>query len=84
MPYWQQDLQCADCIFCRGLRLPTLPKKGCPNNDTKLHLIVRLQFGGSVKYPFTVIIPPLRSTLNQSGSIRVQFQLLCLMAYQPL
>ena len=42
-------LQYAGCIPCRGIRAPPF-KKGCHGYDTKLHLIVRIQFLSSVDY----------------------------------
>ena len=45
----ERGLEYTDCIPFIGVRPP--PKKwGCPGYDTKLHLVVRLQFWKSVEY----------------------------------
>ena len=47
----QRSLEDADCIPFRGVRMPTKKKKtGCPEYDTKLYLMVRLQFRISGKW----------------------------------
>ena len=50
----QWGLQYVKCILCRGIRPPPTHEKGSPGYDTKLYLVVRLQFGvwENVEYPF--------------------------------
>ena len=41
----QQDLEYIDCLPCREVR--HTPKNRLPGHNTKLHLVVRLQFWSS-------------------------------------
>ena len=48
---YRRGIEYVDCISCNDGKTPP-PTQGCSGHDTRLHLVIRVQFWSSVEYPF--------------------------------